>query len=98
MKKYSFYIAAILIALLIGRKANSQLFKPDLVQVKYADSVSKVEELKKEFAKEFSFIPLANKKIEDQLTVTEYKKYAQAFAFFAEMMFQTWLEERKRKK
>lgn len=102
--KYSnlrFFLAALLISLLIMHKAQGQMPAKDTIspEQKQQKELAELDTLiKKKFSLSFGMIDSVYNRLQNTLTVTDYNKNIQAFNFFVEMMIQTWLEDYRRRK
>lgn len=101
MKKYLFYIAALLIFLLIFRKAHSQTpaSKPintDSIQKVMFDSVNKL--ITEKFVANKMLIDSTVYRIKDKISANEFEKWASAYDFFIGELYSYWLEIERRKK
>lgn len=102
--KYSnlrFFLAALLISLLIMHKAQGQMPAKDTLtpEQKQQKELAELDTLiKKKFSLSFGMIDSVYNRLQNTLTVTDYNRNIQAFNFFVDMMIQTWLEDYRRKK
>lgn len=102
--KYSnlrFFLAALLISLLIMHKAQGQMPAKDTLtpEQKQQKELAELDTLiKKKFYLSFGMIDSVYNRLQNTLTVTDYNRNIQAFNFFVDMMIQTWLEDYRRKK